>query len=81
MIHDINFNFFGTRMATVSSDKTVKIFNKDSQGAFKLHSEFKVHDGPIWKVKWALPEFGNIIATCSFDRTFAIYEESKNLQM
>lgn len=29
----------------------------------------------MWKVTWAHPEFGQVIATCSFDRTAAVWEE------
>lgn len=29
----------------------------------------------MWRVTWAHPEFGQIIATCSFDRTVGIWEE------
>lgn len=36
---------------------------------------FKTHTGSVWKVTWAHPEFGKILATCSFDRTTAIWEE------
>lgn len=36
------------------------------------------HDGPIWKVKWAHPDFGNILATCSYDKSVNIWEERKS---
>lgn len=36
---------------------------------------FKAHQGSVWKLSWAHPEFGQIIATCSFDRTVSIWEE------
>ncbi|MCL4145293.1 UNVERIFIED_CONTAM: hypothetical protein GTU68_005239, partial [Idotea baltica] len=36
----------------------------------------KCHNGSVWKVTWAHPEFGQIIATCSFDRTALIWEET-----
>jgi WD40 repeat protein len=29
----------------------------------------------VWKVTWAHPEFGQVLATCSFDRSVAIWEE------
>lgn len=29
----------------------------------------------MWRVTWAHPEFGQVLATCSFDRTVAIWEE------
>ena len=35
------------------------------------------HNGARWKVKWAHPDQGNIIATCSYDKTIIIWEERK----
>ena len=35
----------------------------------------QTHAGSVWRVTWAHPEFGQVIATCSFDRTTAIWEE------
>lgn len=26
------------------------------------------HEGPVWQVAWAHPKFGNILASCSYDR-------------
>ena len=35
----------------------------------------QTHSGSVWRVTWAHPEFGQALATCSFDRTVAIWEE------
>jgi len=40
-----------------------------------LTASWKAHSGSVWKVTWAHPDFGQVIATCSFDRTAAIWEE------
>ena len=32
----------------------------------------------MWKVTWAHPEFGQVLASCSFDRTAAVWEEQGN---
>ena len=29
----------------------------------------------MWRVTWAHPEFGQVLASCSFDRTAAVWEE------
>lgn len=26
------------------------------------------HEGPVWEVAWAHPKFGNLLASCSYDR-------------
>ena len=35
----------------------------------------KTHSGSVWRVTWAHPEFGQVLASCSFDRTAAVWEE------
>ncbi|KAL4703472.1 hypothetical protein ACJJTC_010344 [Scirpophaga incertulas] len=75
LIHDVAYDFYGERMATCSSDQYVKIWDTDSQGAWRLTGSWKAHHGSVWKVTWAHPEFGQVIATCSFDRTAAVWEE------
>jgi len=35
----------------------------------------QAHSGSIWKVTWAHPEFGQLLASCSLDRTVIIWEE------
>jgi hypothetical protein len=37
----------------------------------------KAHNGSVWKVAWAHPEFGmGVLASASFDRTVCIWEET-----
>ena len=36
---------------------------------------FQAHQGSIWRLSWAHPEFGQIIAACSFDNCVSIWEE------
>ena len=75
IIHDVAFDFYGRRMATCSSDHTVKIWDLDENGEWSCSADWKTHSGSVWKVTWAHPEFGQVIATCSFDRTAVIWEE------
>lgn len=35
----------------------------------------QAHDGPIWRIAWANPEWGNLLATCSYDKTIKIWSE------
>lgn len=34
------------------------------------------HDGPVWQLAWAHPMFGNLIASCSYDRKVIIWKET-----
>jgi len=36
------------------------------------------HAGAVWKVTWADPEFGQIIASCGYDKQVFIWEEVEN---
>ena len=54
MIHDAQMDFYGTRLATCSSDRSVRIFDvKD--GTQSLAASLVGHEGPVWQVAWAHP--------------------------
>lgn len=74
MIHDAQLDYYGTRLATCSSDRTVKIF--DVKGNTQTRTaDLRGHEGPVWQVAWAHPKFGNILASCSYDRRVIIWKE------
>lgn len=39
-------------------------------------ASWKAHSGSVWRLSWAHPEYGQVIATCSFDRTASVWEET-----
>jgi len=72
----VAYDFYGTRMATCSSDQTVRIWEVEhTTGNWSCLACWKAHSGSVWKVTWGNPEFGQVLATCSFDRTAAVWEE------
>uniref|UniRef100_A0AAY4DBY9 Nucleoporin SEH1 n=1 Tax=Denticeps clupeoides TaxID=299321 RepID=A0AAY4DBY9_9TELE len=75
LIHDVSYDFHGRRMATCSSDQSVKVWDKNESGEWHCTSSWKTHSGSVWRVKWAHPEFGQVLASCSFDRTAVVWEE------
>jgi len=75
LIHDVAYDFYGRRMATCSSDQSVKVWDLGEDGQWHCTANWKTHSGSVWKVTWAHPEFGQVIATCSFDRTAVVWEE------
>ncbi|XP_050794782.1 nucleoporin SEH1 isoform X5 [Gopherus flavomarginatus] len=112
LIHDVSFDFHGRRMATCSSDQSVKVWDKSENGdwhctaswkglqgrgvdcfweqrramagrepalaplcAAAISEPLKTHSGSVWRVTWAHPEFGQVLASCSFDRTAVVWEE------
>jgi hypothetical protein len=38
-------------------------------------SPTQAHLGSVWRVVWAHPEFGQLLATCSFDNSAVVWEE------
>lgn len=53
----------------------IQVWDQTNEGKWNLTSSWKAHSGSVWKVTWAHPEFGQVLATCSFDRTAAVWEE------
>ncbi|KAL0819509.1 hypothetical protein ABMA28_007608 [Loxostege sticticalis] len=75
MIHDAELDYYGLRLATCSSDNSVKIYDIKS-GTQTLAADLKGHFGPVWQVAWAHPKYGNLLASCSYDRKVIIWKES-----
>lgn len=75
-ILDVSYDHHGSRIATCSLDQWVRIWDMDFGSRWHCNGAWKAHSGPIWKVTWADPEFGQVVATASFDRTVCIWEET-----
>lgn len=74
MVHDSQFDYYGRRLATCSSDSLVRVFNVE--GERSTHSADLVgHQGPVWQVQWGHPKFGNLLASCSFDHCVIVWKE------
>ena len=75
MVHDIQFDYYAKRIATCSSDRTIKVFECNGE---KYHNSATLtgHEGPVWQVSWAHPRFGVILASCSYDGSVLIFRES-----
>eukprot|EP00565_Helicotheca_tamesis_P002553 CAMPEP_0185726956 /NCGR_PEP_ID=MMETSP1171-20130828/2780_1 /TAXON_ID=374046 /ORGANISM="Helicotheca tamensis, Strain CCMP826" /LENGTH=372 /DNA_ID=CAMNT_0028395407 /DNA_START=18 /DNA_END=1136 /DNA_ORIENTATION=- len=76
MVHDAQLDYYGCKLATSSSDRTVKIY--DVAGSSYTHTAtLQGHEGPVWEVSWAHPKFGVVLASCSFDGSVLIHRESR----
>jgi protein transport protein SEC13 len=75
MIHDAQMDYYGKRLATCSSDRTIRIFEIDLDGNQRPLQTLKGHDGPVWQLSWAHPKFGNILASCGYDGRVLVWKE------
>eukprot|EP00667_Euglena_gracilis_P015295 EG_transcript_15911 len=76
-VHDLAYDFYGKRLATCSSDKRIKIWDKDEQGRWQQSPtyEWRKHTGSIWKLAWSHPVFGSLLASASSDKYVYIWQE------
>jgi protein transport protein SEC13 len=75
MIHDAVLDYYGRRLATCSSDRTIKIFDVEGD-SHRLADTLKGHDGPVWSVSWAHPKFGTFLASGSYAGAVHVHRET-----
>jgi protein transport protein SEC13 len=77
MVHDSAIDYYGKRLATASSDSTVKITSIGGASApSQLLATLTGHYGPVWRVGWAHPKYGSILASCGYDGRVIVWKES-----
>ncbi|KAI9115829.1 hypothetical protein K1719_013498 [Acacia pycnantha] len=76
-VYDVAMDFYGKRLATASSYHTIKIVGVSNTASQHL-ATLTGHQGPVWQVEWAHPEFGSLIASCSYDGRVIIWKEEGN---
>jgi len=77
LVHDAQMDYYGVKLATCSSDRTVKVYNVFEQG-YELVATLQGHEGPVWQVSWAHPKFGVLLASCSFDGSVLIHAQQQS---
>lgn len=75
-IHDAQLDYYGKKLATASSDRTIKIFEVVGENHYNQIESLSGHSGAVWQVSWAHPKFGVLLASCSYDRSVIIHRES-----
>uniref|UniRef100_A0A6A7GD02 Nuclear pore complex component n=1 Tax=Hirondellea gigas TaxID=1518452 RepID=A0A6A7GD02_9CRUS len=75
-IRDVEYDYYGKRVATCSSDHQIKIYEKDENGSWIKVQEIKHHSASVQRVAWSRPEFGPILASSSTDLFVQIYVET-----
>ncbi|KAL5722360.1 Protein transport protein S13 A [Ranunculus cassubicifolius] len=72
IVHDVSMDYYGKRIATASSDSTIKIIAVNSSQTL---ATLTGHQGPVWQVVWAHPKFGSLLASCSYDGRVIVWKE------
>ncbi|CAI9293619.1 unnamed protein product [Lactuca saligna] len=68
IIHDVCMDYYGKRVASTSSDATIKIISVTTNiKTATSHSltTLTCHNGPVWQVAWAYHKFGSLLASHS----------------
>ena len=73
-VHDVAYDYYGKRLASCSSDRRIKVWGQGEDGEWEEQSDWEAHRGSVWKLAWAHSEFGQVIASCTFDRTVGSVE-------
>ncbi|KAF2317276.1 hypothetical protein GH714_019306 [Hevea brasiliensis] len=75
-VHDVAMDYYGKRIATASSDHSIKIIGvNNSNNTSQQLAQLTAHQGPVWQVSWAHPKFGSLLASCSYDGRVIIWKE------
>ncbi|KAL0461663.1 UNVERIFIED_CONTAM: protein transport protein SEC13A [Sesamum latifolium] len=75
VVHDVSMDYYGKRVATASSDATIKIIGVGNNSTSQHLATLSGHQGPVWQVAWAHPKFGSALASCSYDGKVIIWKE------
>ncbi|KAF2035126.1 WD40 repeat-like protein [Setomelanomma holmii] len=70
----IDFNYFGTRMVTASSDHRLKVWDKKDE-SWTLVESWKAHDAEIVDVKWNGPFMGEVVGSIGEDGRCKLWQE------
>ena len=76
LVQDIAFDWTGKRAALAINDKTIRIYVRNKK-TWSLECPIKVQGSSVWKLKWARPEHGTILAACSLDHQIRLHFRDK----
>ncbi|KAK1295501.1 hypothetical protein QJS10_CPA16g01622 [Acorus calamus] len=85
VVHDVAMDYYGKRLATASSDATIKIISVPASGSAQSHqtqpplATLTGHSGPVWQVAWSDPRLGPpCLASCGYDGRVIVWRENPN---
>jgi len=63
-VHDVQLDYYGRKLATASSDRTIRVFDVTGDQLAPL-TTLQGHEGPVWQVSWSHPKFGKSSRTAA----------------
>ena len=75
-IHDAQVDYYGKRLATASSDHSIRVWDVSSEQQSFI-AELRGHEAPVWQLSWSHPKFGSLLASSSYDRNVIIWKETR----
>ncbi|CAI4230360.1 unnamed protein product [Auanema sp. JU1783] len=75
LVFQNSLNCSGTRLLLCGADGRLSIWNLKDNGQWQLAAQWEVHGSPVVEGTWAHPEFGDLIATRSADKSVYIWQE------
>lgn len=74
-VHDVQLDYYSKFAAVATGAGTVDIFDI-TDGQQKPCGQLKGHEAPVWKVSWAHPKFGSLLASCSYDMKIIVWKQT-----
>ncbi|KAI9888090.1 MAG: epoxide hydrolase, soluble (sEH) [Watsoniomyces obsoletus] len=71
----LHYNFYGKRKVTGSADHRLKVYDRQSDGTWKLIDTWRGHDAEIIDIKWTTPYMGSYIGSIGEDQKFKVWQE------
>ena len=73
----MEIDYYGRKLAIGDITGKIYIYEKVNNSMSKT-SEIASHTGPIYKLSWSHPSFGQILASAGFDKKVNIYKVDNN---
>nr|CAD7400084.1 unnamed protein product [Timema cristinae] len=74
--HSQNENASTTALLKSMISGAGKIWDIDEKEKWHVTANWQAHSSSVYRIAWAHPEFGQILATCSLDHTAIIWKET-----
>jgi len=74
-LNDVKLDYYAKRAAVAAANENVVHIWDVTDVPQKAVAQLRAHEGPLWKVAWAHPKYGSLLATCGYDMKVIIWKE------